>query len=85
MLCSALLVAGCGSHTGVVKINDNHYMISKQDIWAHSGGSVKADLYKEAAEFCAKQGKQVQPFSSQSSDALVYQSSASAEVQFSCK
>lgn len=78
---ASILLAGCGSHTGVVRITDNHYMISKQDIWSYSGGASKADLYKEAAEFCAKQWGKSAQINSPSQDSAW--NDASAEVQFS--
>jgi len=59
-------------------------MISNQDWSAWSGGVVKAELYKEAATFCASKGKKVVPGQSTSRDAS-YGASASAEIQFRCE
>jgi hypothetical protein len=83
---AVLALSGCAApSTGIVKIADDTYMYSKQDWMAYSGGSVKADMYKEAGEFCAKQGKKLVPIGSTSQDYAIARSSASAEIQFACK
>lgn len=79
-------LAGCAAtSTGVVQIADDTYMSSKQDWWAYSGGAVKAELYKEASAFCVSKGKKIVPLNSTAGDYSPYQSSAAAEIQFSCK
>lgn len=78
-------LAGCATNTGIVQIADDTYMYAKQDWMAHSGGVVKAELYKEANAFCAAKGKKFTPANSSSQDALLYQASAGAEIQFTCK
>lgn len=78
-------LAGCATNTGIVQIADDTYMYAKQDWMAHSGGVVKAELYKEANAFCAGKGKKFAPVNSTSQDALLYQASAGAEIQFTCK
>lgn len=77
------VVAGCASPTGVVPIGSGVYMASKMGTMTYSGGQVKAELYKEAADYCAKLGKQVVPLGSTSTDASIG-TYASAEVQFRC-
>jgi hypothetical protein len=81
-----LLVAACATpNTGVVPIGKDTYMLSKMGGFTqYSGGEVKAELYKEAAAFCGKAGKQVVPGPSTSSDAGVAKYS-SAEIQFRCE
>lgn len=79
------ILAGCATNTGIVQIADDTYMYAKQDWMAHSGGVVKAELYKEANAFCAGKGKKFTPVNSTSQDALLYQASAGAEIQFTCK
>lgn len=79
-------LAGCAStNTGIVQIADDTYMYAKQDWMAYSGSVVKAELYKEANVFCAGKGKKFTPVNSTSQDAVVYQVSAGAEIQFTCK
>lgn len=79
-------IAGCAStNTGIVQIADDTYMYAKQDWTAYSGGVVKAELYKDANAFCASKGKKFSPVNSTSQDAVVYQASAGAEIQFTCK
>jgi hypothetical protein len=77
-------LGGCATHTGVVKINDDTYMIGAQDYMAYSGSGVKAQLYKEANEFCAKQGKKVEPVADNKTD-YGWSGHAGAEIQFRCK
>ncbi len=79
-------LAGCAAtNTGIVQIADDTYMSSKQDWSEYSGGVVKAELYKEANAFCASKGKKIAPLNSTAEDYKPYQSSAAAEIQFSCK
>ena len=83
---ATLALAGCASpNTGIVQIADDTYMYGKQDWMGHSGSVVKAELYKEANAFCASKGKKFTPINSTSQDAVVYQVSAGAEIQFTCK
>lgn len=79
-----IALAACTSPTGVVPIGDGIFMSSKLGgMGTYSGGSVKAELFKEAAVFCGKNGKQVSPVNSTSMDAVAL-NYASAEVQFRC-
>ena len=87
MLAGTALVAlaGCTSPTGIVPIGNGIYMSSKLGgMTTYSGGQVKAELFKEAGEFCAKQGKQVTPLNSSSIDTITT-NYASAEIQFRCE
>jgi hypothetical protein len=86
LLFLAALVAGCASKTGIVQIGDGIYMSSMQDYSLnYSGGKVKAQLYTEAMEFCAKQGKKSVPVGDSARDAALYANYASAEVKFRCE
>jgi len=85
-LAALSVLSGCAStNTGIVEIADNRYMYAKQDWTAHSGGVVKVGMYKEANAFCAAKGKKLVPLESKSQDAVIYQVSAGAEIQFSCQ
>lgn len=79
----AIVLAGCVS-TGVKELNDNHYMISKQDWMAYTGGEVKVELFKEAREFCVAKGKKMVVLGQQSQDYAIG-ASAGAELQFTCE
>lgn len=55
------LLTGCASTTGVVSIGKDAYMIAREDNGpAASLGSIKAATFKDAATFCAGQGKSMQ-------------------------
>jgi len=61
------------------------FMITKQSSTGfHSGASVKADIYREANEFCGKKGLQFQPVSDRSLDGVPGRSFANAEIVFRC-
>lgn len=80
----SMALAGCASNTGVVPIGNNTYMHSKMgSMTTFSGGAVKAELFKEAAAFCAKDGRQLTPLDSSSKDSGLG-TYASAEIQFRC-
>lgn len=79
-------LAGCAStDTGIVQIADDTFMYSKEDWKEYSGGVVKAKLYQEANEFCVSKGKKFAPLNSTATDFSPYQSTAAAEIQFTCK
>ncbi|MGI4779088.1 MAG: hypothetical protein ACRYGA_13390 [Janthinobacterium lividum] len=81
---TAAALGGCVAPTGIVPIGNGTYMSSKMGgMLDYSGGGVKAELYKEAGAFCVKQGKEVQPMNSTSTDSGLG-TYASAEVQFRC-
>jgi hypothetical protein len=82
-LLSVVTLAACSSTTGIVPIGSGTYMLGAQDGWAYTGSSIKADLYKQANEFCAKQDKQVEPVNSTGHD-YGFSQYASAEIQFRC-
>ena len=80
------VLTACASTTGIVPIGDGIYMSSKQDYSLnYHGGKIKAELYQEASQFCAKQGKRSVPVSDTSQDAAMYTNYASAEIKFRCE
>ena len=83
---AAVLLAGCATPgTGIVPIGSGQYMLSKMGgFTTYTGGEVKADLYREAAAFCAKSDKKLVPINSSSKDSG-YATYASAEIQFRCE
>lgn len=78
-------LSGCVSSSGVVPMGEDTYMISRSDNSSPvgiTGASVKADVLREANEYCIKQGKKLQPISSRQAERGL--APANAEVQFMC-
>ena len=79
-----LVLTACAS-SGPVPIGRDTYMITKQSSTGfHSGASVKADIYREANEYCVKQGLQFQPVRENTKDGVPGYAFANAEVVFRC-
>lgn len=57
----AVILAGCASHTGIVQIGKDTYMVAKQQATGFPGlGNMKAELIAEATQYCTLQGKSLQ-------------------------
>ena len=56
-----IIMVGCAS-TGVVPMDDDLYIIAKRSAQVGFGppDGIKADVYKEANEFCFKENQQVE-------------------------
>ena len=79
-----IALSGCAS-SGPVPMGKDTYMISKQSSTGfHSGASVKADIYREANEFCIKKGLEFQPVKEFSKDGVPGYAFANAEVVYRC-
>ena len=81
-----LLVAGIGcSSTGVIPTGKDTYMVGKRDAQVGFGPPVaaKADVYAEANEFCAKQGKAIETIKLDSTNSG-FGRPASAALEFRC-
>jgi hypothetical protein len=79
------MFAGCAS-TGVVPTDPGTYMISKQSaagIFGTSGG-VRADIYAEPNQFCARTGQVVETVNIEVKDAVPFVRTSSATLQFKC-
>lgn len=82
---TALGVIGCAGGSGIVQISDDTYMHLKLGgVFTVSGSEVKAELYKEANEFCAAKTKKMEPLTSTHVD-NIGNNYASAENQFNCR
>jgi hypothetical protein len=81
----SLIAAGCAS-SGVVSIGDGVYLISKKSIGCGfaSAESIKADLYKEANEFCAGRKKEIRTVDVIANDGIPMVRCANAELHFTC-
>jgi len=83
-LVSILILAGCAS-TGPVPMGQDTFMITKQSTTGfHSRASVKADIYREANEYCLRMGRQLQPIKDNQVDGVPGRSFANAEIVFRC-
>lgn len=82
---AAIGLTGCAS-TGVTPADKDTYMISKQSAAGMFGTpeGVKADIYVEANEFCAKQGKAVETVDVQAKNAIPFARQGSASLTFRC-
>ena len=80
----AMAVTGCAS-TGIVPMDAGTFMVSKRAAQVGFGPPVaaKADIYRQANEFCAAKGKQVETVDYQGTDSG-FGRPASASLQFRC-
>lgn len=79
-----LALTGCTS-TGVVPMDKDAYMISKRSAQVGFGPAygAKADVYREANAFCAKQNKKVETIALNMTDGA-FARPASVSLQFRC-
>lgn len=82
LMCAVL--AGC-STTGVLQIGPDTYTISERSAEFGGGPPVgaKADVYKEANEFCAKQNRSIETISTTSTN-TVFGRAGGFELTFRC-
>lgn len=82
---AALALAGCSS-TGVVPMDRDTFMIAKKSAGGvfTTGEEVKADLYKEAREHCAKNGKVVETIKAEGKNAIPFARTSQASLEFRC-
>ena len=81
---SAFLV-GCAS-TGVVPADRGTYLISKQSAAGIFGTpeGVRADIYREANEYCSRTGGAVETINVEVNPAIPFVRQGSAMLQFKC-
>jgi hypothetical protein len=78
-------LAACASSSGVVSTGPGTYMVANKHLApGASGGPLLADLYREAGEFCAKQGGQVQGLQTGATDHQPFGQLANARLEFRC-
>lgn len=82
----ALLLAGCASNSGVVPMGQDTYMVSRQAATGFTGsGTLKADAFNEANQYCLSQGKTLQVVNTQEAQPpFILGNFPKAEVQFMC-
>lgn len=80
-----VLLSACAS-TGIVQTGDGTYMVAKKSAagMATSGSTIKAEIYQEAGDFCAKDGRVVQTISATSANAIPFARMPQAEINFRC-
>ena len=81
-----LTVCACASHTGVVPMGKDTYMIAKQQATGFPGlGNMKAEIIAEGSQHCAGLGKKFQIVSTQETQPpYVLGNYPRAEIQFMC-
>lgn len=82
LLCA---LTGCAS-TGIVPMNKGTFMVAKKSAGGLfvTGEEVKADLYKEAAEHCAKTGQAVETIKAEGKNAIPFARTSQASLEFRC-
>jgi hypothetical protein len=85
LVCATVALAGCGS-TGVGPADRGTYMVAKKSAAGIFGtpDGVRADIYTEANEFCAKNGKAVETVNIEVKQAIPFVRTSSAMLQFKC-
>lgn len=87
MALAAVSAIACASSSGITQISDNTYMSSKLGgISTLSGSQLKADLFKEADQFCSSKGKKMESLAATHVDRGQWTqgTAAAAEIQFKC-
>lgn len=83
----AALVMGCASHTGVVPMGSNAYMIAKQQATGFPGlGNMKTEVLGEGSAYCASKGRQFELLSSnETQPPYVLGNYPRVEIHFACR
>ena len=81
-----MFLSGCASHTGVVPIGQDKFMIAKQQATGFPGlGNMKAEIIAEASRHCASKGKEVEIESVQETQPpYILGNYPRSEIQFKC-
>lgn len=82
----SLAVSACASHTGIVPMGKDTYMIAKQQATGFPGlGNMKAEIIGEASRYCAGVGKEIQIVSTQETQPpYILGNYPRSEIQFMC-
>lgn len=81
-----LSLASCASHTGVVQIGQDSYMIAKQQGTGFPGlGNMKAEIISEGFKYCSDNQLEFQIISTnETSPPYILGNYPRAEIQFMC-
>jgi hypothetical protein len=82
----SLVLSACASHTGIVPMGQDTYMVAKQQATGFPGlGNMKAEIIAEASRHCAGLGKEFQIVSTQESQPpYILGNYPRSEIQFMC-
>lgn len=83
---ASLTISSCASHTGIVQMGQDTYMIAKQQATGFPGlGNMKAEIIGEASLYCSQYNKQLQIVSTQESQPpYILGNYPRSEIQFMC-
>jgi hypothetical protein len=86
IIAAVIAVTGCASNTGVTPMGGGTYMIAAQAATGIGGlGNIKADLLREADQFCTGKGQEMDLVRIQENEGpYVFGKYPRAEVQFKC-
>jgi hypothetical protein len=86
IIVSGIVLAGCASASGVVPVGQDTFMVSRQAATGLSGmGSLKADAFQEANQYCETRGKLLQVVhTSESAPPYLLGNFPRVELQFMC-
>lgn len=81
-----VFLTGCAANSGVIPIGKDTYMVSRQAATGFSGsGTLKAEAFQEANQFCLTQAKELQVLSTHEAlPPYILGNFPKAEVQFMC-
>lgn len=85
LVISVLALTACGS-TGIIPMDKDTYMVANTAAGRgfSTGDGPKADVYREANEYCAQKNKKVETLKITSQDGKPFVRSGRAELQFRC-
>ena len=79
------LCVACSTTSGVVPSGKDTYFLSRSEKgFDKTGSRVKAAIFGEASDFCAKRGKAMEVIKVNEKDMVPFRSDAQAEVEFRC-
>ena len=83
---AAVLLSACASHTGIVPMGKDTFMIAKQQATGFPGlGNMKAEIIGEASRYCVGLGKEFQVVASQETQPpYILGNYPRSEIQFMC-
>ncbi len=86
LLILCLSMTGCASHSDIVPIGPDTFMVSRGDATGFSGlGTLKADTIQEANQYCISQKKNIRVVNTtESSPPYILGNFPRVEIQFMC-
>lgn len=83
---ASIFFVGCASHTGVVSIGKDTFIIAKQQATGFPGlGNMKAEIIAEGSNFCRTQDKEFQIVSTnESQPPYIFGNYPRSEITFMC-